>query len=42
MKELKTESMLQYTGKQRHKWRDHVNRSIGFPAKRRLTTNHTV
>jgi len=26
MKELKTESVLQYTGKQRQKWRDHVNR----------------
>ena len=44
MKELKTESVLQYTAKQRQKWRHHAIRSIGFPAKRRLetTTNHMV
>jgi hypothetical protein len=28
MKEFKTESVLQYIGKQRQKWRDHVNRMV--------------
>jgi hypothetical protein len=29
MEELKTEPVLEYTGKQKRNWRDHVNRMDG-------------